>query len=164
MRSLDQSWFMGTSENFNGNQLYIADETYNQTRLSIQPNGGPINVQGNVTQNLGGYGVPKAMLHVNGDGTILKCYNSLTNSSTSGCGFTVTKTSSGYYHVNLGFDLSSRFISVSLQNGGTGRPVTISFEPAPTEVQVLVYFSDESDGATFENTVGTDRPFVLIIY
>jgi hypothetical protein len=27
MRSNAQSWFMGTSQNFNGNQLYIADET-----------------------------------------------------------------------------------------------------------------------------------------
>jgi hypothetical protein len=165
MRSNAQSWFMGTSQDFNGNQLYIADETYNQTRLSIQPNGGPINVQGNFTQNLGGYGLPKAMVYINGDGTIIRCYNALTNSSSGGCGFAVTKTSQGNYSVNLGFDLSTRFISVSLQNAGTGRPVTISYEPGPANVvDVLVYLSDEGDGATFENTVGTDRPFMLFVF
>jgi hypothetical protein len=242
MRSTNRSWFIGTSQNFNGDQLYINDETAGQTRmvintggnvgigttnplvklhvngtgsvessvqstnerailslnstiggqnrvwtlengvfgnagqfaiydrtagqarLSIQP-AGPINVQGNVTQNLGSYGLPKAMLYVNGDGTIINCYNALTNNSSGGCGFTVTKTSQGYYHVNLGFALSTRFISVSLQNGGTGRPVTIAFEPGGSNiVDVLVYFSDEGDGATFENTVGTDRPFMLIVF
>ena len=33
---------MGTSQNFNGDQLYLQDDTFGQTRMSIQPNNGPI--------------------------------------------------------------------------------------------------------------------------
>ena len=33
MRSNSQSWFMGTSQNFIGNQFYIGDETFNHTRM-----------------------------------------------------------------------------------------------------------------------------------
>ncbi len=42
MRSPSQSWFIGTSQNFIGNQFYIGDETFNHTRFSIQPNNGLI--------------------------------------------------------------------------------------------------------------------------
>lgn len=35
MRSNNRSWFMGTSQAFNGDQLYIADETAGQTRMVI---------------------------------------------------------------------------------------------------------------------------------
>jgi hypothetical protein len=46
-----QSWFIGTSRNYVGNQLYIGDETFNHTRFSIQPNNGPIYMQGSVGIN-----------------------------------------------------------------------------------------------------------------
>ncbi|HEY0460104.1 MAG TPA: hypothetical protein VGC97_13285 [Pyrinomonadaceae bacterium] len=39
MRSPSRSWFMGTSQNFNGNQLYFSDETAGQTRMVIDTNG-----------------------------------------------------------------------------------------------------------------------------
>ena len=39
MRTTNRSWFMGTSQNFNGDQLYIADESAGQTRLVIAANG-----------------------------------------------------------------------------------------------------------------------------
>ena len=37
--TINQSWFMGTSQNFNGNQFYLADETAGQTRMAITTNG-----------------------------------------------------------------------------------------------------------------------------
>ncbi len=58
MRSNSQSWFIGTSENFIGNQFYIADETFGHTRFSIQPNNGLIWMTGSVginTNNTAGY-------------------------------------------------------------------------------------------------------------
>ena len=66
MRSNSQSWFMGTSQNFNGNQFYIGDETFNHTRMSIQPNNGLIYMSSAIgvginTGNTAGY-----MLAVNG--------------------------------------------------------------------------------------------------
>lgn len=164
MRSNSQSWFMGTSQNFTGNQLYIADETNNQTRMSIQPNNGPIYMQGNITQDLGGYGLPKAMLYVNGDGTIIRCYNSISNSSSGGCGFSVDHPSAGEYTVNLGFNVSARFLGISVEDGTPGRPVTTSFELGANAVFVHVYHSDEDNGATFSSVVGTDRPVMVIVY
>jgi hypothetical protein len=66
MRSPSQSWFIGTSQNFIGNQFYIGDENFNHTRFSIQPNNGLIWMStttgvGINTANTAGY-----MLAVNG--------------------------------------------------------------------------------------------------
>lgn len=66
MRSSGQSWFIGTSQNFIGNQLYISDETFGQSRFTIQPNNGLIWMSTNTgvginTTNTAGY-----MLAVNG--------------------------------------------------------------------------------------------------
>ena len=159
-----QSWFIGTSRNYVGNQLYIGDETNNHTRFSIQPNNGPIYMQGNITQNLGSYGLPKAMLYVNGDGTIIRCYNSITNSSSGGCGFSVNRLGTGRYNINLGFDVSTRFVVISVQDDTPGRPVSTSFEIGVNSVQVNVYHSDEDDGETFPAVVLTDRPVMVIVY
>ena len=38
-RSPNRSWFMGTSQAFNGDQLYIVDETAGQTRMAISTGG-----------------------------------------------------------------------------------------------------------------------------
>jgi len=65
-QSILQSWFIGTSKNYVGNQFYIGDETYVHTRFSIQPNNGLIYMQTTTgvainTTNTAGY-----MLAVNG--------------------------------------------------------------------------------------------------
>lgn len=42
MRTPNRSWFIGSSQNFVGDQFYLFDETSNQSRMTIQPNGGAI--------------------------------------------------------------------------------------------------------------------------
>jgi hypothetical protein len=42
MNTPSQRWFIGTSNNYNGNQFYLWDETHNQARMTIQPNAGEI--------------------------------------------------------------------------------------------------------------------------
>ena len=37
-----QQWSWGTSQNYNGNQFYLADATFGQLRLTLQPNGGEV--------------------------------------------------------------------------------------------------------------------------
>jgi hypothetical protein len=234
MRSTNRSWFIGTSQNFNGDQLYIVDETVGQTRMVINTSGnvgigttnpatrltltgGPawtsngwtasINMQnasalgweanasgqrfgigqtngglfffrtnsafgnqvnqanydlsitdaGNLTQNLGSFGLPKAMLFVNGDGTMIRCYNGVNGSSSGGCGFTVGRSGgdfTGWYFINFPFDISSRFFSVSVEN--TAPAVSVSFQrTSNTSIDVLTRLSDQQR---------TDRPFIVIVY
>jgi hypothetical protein len=64
-----QQWAWGTSENFNGNQLYLVDWTwFSQTRMTVQPLGGPISFP---VGNVGiGTGSPTTRLHVAGDLTV----------------------------------------------------------------------------------------------
>ena len=47
---------------------------------------------GNVSQNRDKGGLVKAMVYVNADGTILRCYNGITGASTGNCGFSISNT------------------------------------------------------------------------
>ena len=198
MRSAERSWFMGTSRAFNGNQLYVADETAGQIRMAIATNGfvgintsnpqaglevsgtgalsqqritdtasgnslvlqsgtgintkitgynygtgtgvplyvsvdgantiinpaggnvgigvlaptAKLTVGGNLSQSSSGFGVPKAIVFVQANGTIGRCYNGISGQTSGGCGFSVSG-SGGTYSVNFGFDVSARFYSMT---------------------------------------------------
>jgi hypothetical protein len=91
------------------------------------------------------------MIVVDVGGTILRCYNGTTNSSTGTCGFTVTRPLFGVSRIDFGFPVSNRFVSVSAQYGNG------SFNPARnnsganyrlfgnTSVEVFTFLAD--DGA-----------------
>ncbi len=78
-------------------------------------NGFTLGVEGNVTQNLASGGFAKAMVVVNANGTIARCYNGITGASTGNCGFTGIRLDTGYYVVNFGFQVSDRFAAVTSQ-------------------------------------------------
>ena len=60
MRTPNRGYFIGTSRGFNGDQFYIWDETANQIRMAIYPNG-----------NVGiGTTDPQTKLHVEGSGFV----------------------------------------------------------------------------------------------
>jgi hypothetical protein len=62
MRTTNQTWAVGSSQNFNGDQFYLFDATRNQIRMGVQPNGGAITFPiGNVGI---GAGAPQNLLHV----------------------------------------------------------------------------------------------------
>ncbi|HEX5654003.1 MAG TPA: hypothetical protein VFX58_13070 [Chitinophagaceae bacterium] len=150
-----QSWFIGTSLNYNGNQFYLADETYTHTRFSIQPNNGPIYMQGNITQNAGSYGLPKAMVYLNGDGTIIRCYNGLTGANNCS-GFGSIYVTSGWYYVDFPFDISLCFFSVTVET--VNQPVTAAYQrtgPGFNRLSINTRLPDNS---------GTDRPVMIIVY
>ncbi len=246
MRSPSRSWFLGTSNNFNGNQFYLADETAGQIRMAvttgglvgigtsnpqsalevsgasaqqritdtatgnslvlqggngintkvtgynygtgtgvplylsvdgantiINPAGGNVGigalapnaklmVGGNVSQSSSGFGIPKAIVFVNSNGTIGRCYNGMTGSTTGGCGFSVTHPASSSYVMNLGFDLSARFYSltsssVALPGGIVHLSGRLGFDPANPNV-IAASFWRSNDLAPFPSD------FTLIVY
>lgn len=125
---------------------------------------GPTGPQGDTgPQGPAGSGGAKAMVFVNGDGTILRCYNGVTGATTGNCGFTVSRgvVPAGRYSVDFGFNVSNRFYSVSA-NSGAG-DVTVSFETFPnfggaTPNQLLVLVSEIDGGAS------TDRPVMVLVF
>ena len=148
MTTPSQQWNIGTSQNYKGNQFYLHDSTFNQVRMTVQPDGGAIafplgNVgigtsnpqaklhvagagaseraifaEGNVTQNLASNGLVKAMISVDKNGAIKSCYNGITNSSSGNCGFEITQPLEGVYRINYGFPVANRFVSVTCEYMG----------------------------------------------
>jgi hypothetical protein len=130
---------------------------------------GNVGVGGNAIQTRDKGGLVKAMVYVNGDGTILRCYNgqtgeSLTGGTTNtGCGFSVTHFTAGGYGVNFGFQVNDRFVSVT--------PAYFNFEgelfigsagfffPSPSTTSVDVRTSRDSNNVSTE-----DVPFMIIVY
>lgn len=188
-----RSWVLGTSRGFNGNQFYLNDQSIGQSRMTIQPDGGPIlfpvgniglgsnpvllnggsgrfisvsdslspgialtntrtggnqyflysgstgpgtgafdifdatnnalrlrvtnegtlGITGNAVQPPDKGGWVKALLFVDGGGTIIRCYNGFTGSSSSGCGFTVTQFSFGVYTITFNFPVNERIPQVT---------------------------------------------------
>lgn len=113
---------------------------------------------GNAGQSRDRGGIVKAMLYVNGDGTILRCYNALTGSSTGNCGFSVTRsvgTSAGRYDIDFGFQIDDRFFSVTANsNSNFAGANFFLFGSSLMEVRI-----GESNSGIF-----TDRPFMVIVY
>lgn len=114
-------------------------------------------------QGPAGTGGAKAMVYVNGDGTILRCFNAVTGASTPAtCGFTSGRVfsagSQGNYFVNFPFQVSDRFYSVSVSSSCCNQPVTGVFENFGTnQIRLTVFESDDT-------TTLTDRPVMLIVY
>ncbi len=86
------------------------------TRMLIDPPGN-VNVYGNVIQPITSNGLVKALIALNPNGTIARCFNAVTNSSAGGCGFSSARASTGVYSINFGFQVDNRFLSSSAVNG-----------------------------------------------
>lgn len=144
----------------------IYDRTANRAPLTIDTNG-KIQTNGNMTQDVSKYGLPKAMLFVQANGTIVRCYNGVTGATTNGCGFSVSTFHSGNeYLVDFGFDVTARFASVtSYATVDTGSsPAFIvarsyrAINDPPTVLRVFTFYT--VDGGTGD--VVSD--FFIIVY
>lgn len=105
-----------------------------------------------------GPGGVRFMAFVNGDGTMIRCFNSLTGSSTGGCGFTSGRIGgvAGAYFVDFGSDISSRFYSVSVRSDIVPDNVMVSFESlSSTELDAFVANDAGSQ---------TDRPVMFLVF
>jgi hypothetical protein len=124
---------------------------------------GALAITGNAFQPIPANGFVKAMLQVSPQGTILHCFNGITNSSIGDCGFVVTQPPSliGVYRINFGFPVSGRFIAVSAEYGKFGNSQNNngganyrSFDN--TSIEVFTFDADSAD--TFY------RSFTIILF
>jgi hypothetical protein len=78
--------------------------------------GAAVHAEGNAVQAHDKGGFVKAMIYVNADATIIRCYNGVTGSSTGNCGFSVGQGTSQNHDVrfiDFGFQVNDRFVSVT---------------------------------------------------
>jgi hypothetical protein len=126
--------------------------------------GRAIFAEGNVAQNLNSNGLVKAMLAVNADGTIARCYNGVTNSSSGNCGFTISTSSliPGRYNIAFGFQVDNRFVSVTAEqttlNGG-GVNIGTGYNSSGQNIIVRTFITD----IDFDSSQ-TNNPFMIIVY
>jgi hypothetical protein len=229
MRTPNRSWFLGTSRNFNGDQLYIADESappsgqirmaistsglvginntnpqagldirgtgfqsqqritdntsgnslvlqggaggnmkitgynYNSSTsvpLHLSTDGANTVVGGNAVQVAGGLGLPKAMIWVNTNRLINKCYNgingvSATNAGQTACGFTVSVVNPFETRVDFGFPVNNSFFAlvVRASTSASGGVFTLGEASAIQSVNQIVVDIDEES-----------RAFQVIVY
>jgi hypothetical protein len=99
------------------------------------------------------------MVFINGDATILRCYNGQTGSSTGNCGFTATRgglASSGEYIINFGFQVDDRFWVATPDGGCCNDAISVHVNASSANsLHIFVRNQDVS---------ATDRPVMLIVY
>jgi hypothetical protein len=122
-----------------------------------------LHVAGNAAQDRDKGGMIKALLYVSGNGTIQRCYNGTTGTSTGNCGFSVTQLSSGNYEVNFGFQITDRFISVTtssslfINNINTGAQVGFDTRIPNTTIKVRTFVS-------YQEQSFYDSDFFITVY
>lgn len=118
---------------------------------------GPTGPQGPV-----GPGGAKAMAFVNGDGTMIRCFNGVTGASSGGCGFTASRNpGSGAYNIDFGpsIDLLSDFYVCSVQNSASTPPVSCQLFSVDSNFPSDLNFQTKlPDGTT------TDRPTMIVVF
>ncbi|HYL99748.1 MAG TPA: hypothetical protein VEZ90_12395 [Blastocatellia bacterium] len=113
----------------------------------------------------------KAMVFINEDGSIGRCYNSTLGGSaatTVPCGFSTSHPALGLYFVIFGFAVDNSFISGTAQMSSTATPTGITVAPAidpmgnivPNQERILSYYASNGDS----RQGSTNTPFYLIVF
>jgi hypothetical protein len=147
------SWIgvYGESTSSNGIGLYARNAS----------GGRALYTDGNAGQARASNGFVKAMVYINTDGTIRRCYNGITNSSIGNCGFTSTASTDplGYYTVDFNFQVDDRFAAVSPVYDFSGVNIGTQFTMSGTTMSVKVFLTN----VTFLQAA-LPNPFVIIVY
>jgi hypothetical protein len=123
---------------------------------------------GNAKQERGTNGLVKAMIFVNADGTIRRCYNStlpdggasLPPSGMTGCGFSTANqvpNVRGDYLIDFHFKVNDRFFSLTIGQIFTGAANTNAERPSIADSQLEVFTTDSTNHLN-------GAPFCLIVY
>lgn len=124
-------------------------------------NSGDLYIDGNARQLATSNGLPKAMLTIY-NGSITRCYNGITNSSSAPCGFSYTTPLTGVYRIDFGFPVSNRFTLVTaeyIDSGGQGiNNSGANYRAFSTNVMEVFTFAAGNSADT------TSRPFTIVIF
>jgi hypothetical protein len=128
--------------------------------LNLSVDGALTNLGGDLTQITGRLGVPKAMIWVNANRLINRCYNGVTGVSAinvagqSACGFTVSVVDGFSAKVDFGFAVNNSFFSVVVKGtaGASAGVFTVGERSNLTTNQAIVDINIQS------------TPFQLIVY
>ena len=133
-------------------------------------NGAAMRADGKAVQARDQGGWVKAMVYINYDGSIVRCYNGVTGASDGGCGFTVTKFTRGGYGVDFGVQVNDRFIIVTPKycndcfgdfppffTSDRQRGANYYFPGGSTTVNVITFKSETRDAAE-------DSPFMIVVF
>jgi hypothetical protein len=121
---------------------------------TITPNA-KLQVAGNVTQTLTNGGLVKAMVYVNNDGSMIRCYNGVTGSSSGNCGFTSARLSEGVYEINFGFQVDNRFVNLLNQK---------TFGCGNTNTELESLNGNIARVNTFCASGLENKPFMIFVY
>ena len=119
----------------------------------------------NIVQTRDKSGLVKAMIYVSANAAILRCYNGNTAASTGNCGFSVTKgtgTIDGHYNIDMGFQVSDRFVSVTPSADGGAVNIGVNFRfitSNPNLIQARLFKTD----VTYLDSSAANS-FILIVY
>lgn len=139
----------------------------NYARLDLT-NPGQLVMEGNVRQSSAAGGLIKALVEVDGYSllspvSIVRCYNGVTGESTGNCGFTISSNLPGVYQLDLGFQVSNRFVSIiprydsgAVQSNNYG--ANYQFHASVNSlVQIFTFVSGDPDDTT-------PADFMVIVY
>lgn len=131
-------------------RLTIIGDGLNGYSLGVSGN---VGIGGNVTQTRDRGGMVKAMIYVNSNGTIARCYNGTNGSSSGNCGFSVNHINVGSYVIDFGFQVSDRFINYvgGVDTGCT--PVLQLASLSGNTAQIWTYCNTQAD-----------KPFMVFVY
>jgi hypothetical protein len=180
----DNPWIIGAQDNFsNGALLFRNGATdlmairqtgnvgigTNSPIAKLTINGGglngysllttePVSIGGFMTQPRDKGGVIKAAIYVNGDGSMIRCYNGVSGSSTGDCGISASHSSGnpGRFTIVYPFQIHDRFWVGNAIDPQGGYLFSVFLGQASTTI-LVVEIRDA------ENNL-TDRPFMLVVY
>jgi len=125
---------------------------------------GALAITGDAFQPITANGFVKAMLYVQQDGLMLRCYNGITPVQPFNCGFTIHHSGppTGVYHVIFNFRVDDRFLVVTARNPtvvSTFVAASFQFVPGnPNAVDVITFITNAG-------TLGGDEAnFMLVVY
>ncbi|CAN5382907.1 hypothetical protein BH10ACI1_BH10ACI1_17870 [soil metagenome] len=125
----------------------------------VTVSGGNLNIVGNARQPVASNGFVKAMIYVNINGGILRCYNGITGTSTGNCGFTVSRLTFSY-DINFGFRVIDRFVAVTPQTATVNIVASFDFNSNfPNQLQVWTNITDVD-----RSNSPTPSPFMIVVY